>query len=220
MAPDLNKSFTDLRNQILCFNRDSYDIEDLESLMKTKELYLKWLYKMQELVRKMKVSSSTSSLWRDGVQEHAMQGGVGIYFGDERSIQLKKMLIDETCRKIDLMDRLFVNFSNTYVSKRDDGFLINGQPLELNPKTDPFILLDILYAEPHNRVVTYEKILNSFSKRSTSKPDKQTISNARDNLFIRAKVGGETLKNETPKGKKLICTIRGEGLILNNEKLS
>lgn len=220
MAPNLNKSFTDLRNQIIRLNSDSHDIKDFESLMSTKESYLKWLYEMQELARKMKVSSSTSSLWKDGVQEHTVQGGAGVYFGDERSMELKKVLIDETYRKIDLMDRLFVNFSNNYVSKRDDEFLINGKPLELNPNTDPFILLDILYSEPHDKVVSYQKILRLFSERSTSKPEKQTIANARDNLFVRAKVDGVVLKNETPKGKKLISTFRGKGLVLNNEKLS
>jgi len=219
MKPSPTSKFNALRTELFQINKlVNGGIGSVESLMEVKTKYLEWLFSVQELAEDQKIENIASALKRDYVVDHMVSGGVGVEFGDQRSMDLLRALKEETKNRIVILDNMAQYFNNRILEKRGGVFNLHGKALDINPATDSYHLLNILFSQENNEVVPYEDLITSFKLLpGNRKATRRTLANARDNLF-RSTKGSEKILNLTPSGKKLIETRRSIGFLLNNNE--
>lgn len=233
MAPTIKeqRDFNEFRVVLLNFSRVLVGIHSLDALMTAKTTYTYWLDDLKDYMENNGFGEQTRSLFlNDEVLNHAMSGGAGVYFGDERSSNLLKALKTETTNKALILDKYYHDLFDVKrtIEKYGRTFNYCRHPIKIGEDSLPYHLLDILYYHADETgFISYEKVITEFKKRKkdgtleSKNITRKMISNAQQELFFRAKFSDENMPNATPTGARLIYSNKvKKGLIFNNEILN
>jgi len=225
------QEFNKYRTQLLNFNKKLTDIKNINDLVDFRDVYINWILDLRDFINRIGYKEKISSIYsKDKVLSHRGEGGAGIILGDERSTLLINLLENEIRNKILLLDGIYSQFFNINraIEKNGNNFSYYFKPIILGMDSMHYHLLDILYYHTNSDgFISYKKIIDLFEKRkkakliSSKKVTKVTVTNAKTELFNRAKFSDNTrLPNITKSGAKLISAdSKRKGYIFNNEEI-
>ena len=208
MAPTY-KEIAPLRNALAKFERKIEAIKEIEELMQAKAEYINLREEILDFINKHQLGLKVSFDTPDKVIR--WEGGVGLSYGDNRSLELTEIIKKEIKAKKLILIEIANTVPEKPVVKINREFYFNGKVVDIGEDTHPYHLLDILITfGDHEGICSYRKILEEFERRKRkgelkSKKqnlDKSDITNARDELLSKIKIN--------------IKTVRGIGLRLHN----
>lgn len=230
MAPNTKVETLDVyTNRLMKVYGDLNEVNSLDKLIDVRIKYLIWLEEVRVFLNKNDLYKSHSINLEDRVKKSFFEGGVGFAWEDDRSQLVLNEIREEVIDKIHILEKITpISQWDKIIQKKGDTFYYLSKPISVGRKTIYYHLLDVLLTlSDQDGFLSYQKIIFEINVRrkdgliedSKKEINKKTISNARDYLFQYSKLNGNQFKNLTPSGKKIIETVRGKGLKINNETI-